>query len=197
MTAIVQVSAGRGPVEVQAFAAELGAFLVDWVLAAGGCVEELVVSEGSVRFRADGVQLGPFIGTHELVDPVRGRRKRRRWFCDVAVYEPPELAAFTPDQVVFRASRSGGPGGQHVNTTSSAVRAVHVPSGLAVRVTSQRSQQRNRVEALRQLESQWRAGLVQQKQVLDAQIRGQHDAVVRGAPVASWRRRRGQLVDVR
>ena len=51
----------------------------------------------------------------------------------------------------FESFRAGGPGGQHVNTTDSAVRLRHRPSGLAVVARESRSQHDNRAEALRKL----------------------------------------------
>jgi peptide chain release factor len=84
--------------------------------------------------------------------PVRPHHKRKNWF--IGVFELPARAAARPlavAEVRFEAFCAGGPGGQHQNKTASAVRAVHPPTGLAVVARSQRSQHRNKAEALERL----------------------------------------------
>ena len=56
-----------------------------------------------------------------------------------------------PDELEERFVRSGGPGGQHANKSSTAVQLHHRPSGMEVRVESERSQMQNRVEARQRL----------------------------------------------
>lgn len=56
-----------------------------------------------------------------------------------------------PNEVEEVFCRSSGPGGQHVNKVSTAVTLRHLPTGLSVRVSSSRSQARNRAEAMRLL----------------------------------------------
>ena len=56
-----------------------------------------------------------------------------------------------PGELEERFVRSGGPGGQHANKSSTAVHLRHPPSGLEVRVESERSQMQNRVEARQRL----------------------------------------------
>ncbi|MFO7563340.1 MAG: peptide chain release factor 1 [Enhygromyxa sp.] len=58
-----------------------------------------------------------------------------------------------PSDVEFEAMRSSGSGGQHVNTTDSAVRITHKPTGIAIRVDQEKSQLKNRELALRRLRS--------------------------------------------
>ncbi len=86
--------------------------------------------------------------------PLRPQHRRRNWF--VGIYRLDAPAASTPletTDVTFSTLRAGGPGGQHQNTTDSAVRAVHRPTGLTVVARSERSQHRNRAEAIARLQA--------------------------------------------
>jgi peptide chain release factor len=56
-----------------------------------------------------------------------------------------------PDDLLERFTRASGPGGQHVNRTSTAVQLKHLPSGIEVRAEGERSQLRNRITAREQL----------------------------------------------
>jgi protein subunit release factor B len=179
----VVVSAGRGPEEVRGFVADLAA----WMLAHDPDGEQLEVAAGSVVLRL-GAWVRPWLGTHELVDPVRGRGRRRRWFCTVASLVDPVLEPFDPDAIEVRADRSGGPGGQHVNTRSSAVRATYLPAGWTVRVAEERSQHRNRAEALRRLAAMHRARREERDRARRREGWRVHDRVQRGDPVRRWRR---------
>ncbi|MCE4573992.1 peptide chain release factor-like protein [Caballeronia sp. CLC5] len=83
----------------------------------------------------------------------------------------------------FEAIRARGPGGQHVNKTSSAIRATHVASGVSVRIESERSQHANKQLALQTLA--WRIERIAQQNAsrVRHQRRMQHYAVERGSPV--------------
>ncbi len=114
--------------------------------------------------------------------PLRPHHGRKNWF--VGIVDLPlseQVAALAATDVRFESFRAGGPGGQHQNKTESAVRAVHVPTGLVAIARDGRSQHRNKALALARL-----AALLDGRgRLADAGearlIHAAHDRVERGA----------------
>ena len=88
--------------------------------------------------------------------PFRPHHKRRNWFVAVFALGDEALPVLDLDSSELRIEtfRAGGPGGQHQNTTDSAVRVTHAPTGITVVSREERSQHRNRARALERLRAQ-------------------------------------------
>ncbi len=121
--------------------------------------------------------------------PVRAHHKRKNWY--IGVFELPPAAGaappLAPGDVRFEAFRAGGPGGQHQNKTESAVRAVHVPTGLAVVARGHRSQHRNKAEALERLTELLRAGRELAVLAVQTDAHASHDRLERGRPARRFK----------
>ncbi|QQR76332.1 PCRF domain-containing protein [Candidatus Nomurabacteria bacterium] len=95
-------------------------------------------------------------GVHRLVrlSPFNAKKLRQTSFSLVEVIPKiPEgaLPEIRPDDIKVEMSKSGGPGGQNVNKRETAVRATHIPTGINVYVTTERSQEQNRARAMEML----------------------------------------------
>ncbi|MDX7987590.1 peptide chain release factor H [Xenorhabdus sp. 12] len=116
--------------------------------------------------------------------PWRKGAGRKNWFIGVTQCET--VAELPESEIRFESLKASGPGGQHVNKTESAVRAVHIASGISIKVQTERSQHANRRLARSMLEHRLR----QQQDIFQAETKADrrlcHHQVERGNAVRTF-----------
>lgn len=115
----------------------------------------------------------------------RPKHKRKNWFFSGQMYEINETQL--DKGVTFQTCRASGAGGQHVNTTDSAVRATHTTTGISVRVESERSQHANKRLARALLFQKLEASKLEQMTQQEKVRWQQHWEVERGNPVRMFK----------
>ena len=114
----------------------------------------------------------------------RPHHKRKNWFVSVKPFvEPESVETFSPENVHFETAKAGGPGGQHVNKTETAVRAVHIPTGKSVVARGERSQLLNKKLALARLSALLEKEQADKECEARAGLRHSHWELERGNPV--------------
>ena len=154
---IMQISSGMGPIECRAAVGGIFSALQKEY----PDIQQITCNKGeaegtysSIIFSSD-QDLSHLEGTMEWICKSKYRlgHKRKNWFIDVSIIpETDEVCEkISPDDITIESYRSGGPGGQHVNKTESGVRIIHMPTGITVTSTKERSQYMNKQDALRKL----------------------------------------------
>lgn len=192
----MQITSGRGPAEC----CRVVALVLEKILkqaAAKGIKVELVERETgpvnrtllsaviSLQGENCDALLAEWVGTVLWIaqSPYRIYHKRKNWFVGVQTFTLSERRDTPASEIRYETLRASGPGGQHVNKTESAVRAVHIPTGMSVVASDQRSQWQNKKLATERLFLKLASWNVEQA-MLQAQANwNNHNCLQRGNPV--------------
>lgn len=175
MERIIQITYGRGPEECSWVAAQVLKKVLEEAKEKGmearvlqresgqenGTVNTatvLVEGPGSAEFADSWIGTIQWIGQSQF----RKMHKRKNWFIGIFEVRQSAKAQISYTDIKYQAMRSSGAGGQHVNKVSSAVRAVHVPTGIAVVAMESRSQHQNKKTATERLIQKLEAATLEQ-----------------------------------
>ena len=197
---LIQLSAGQGPSECALAVALCMRHLIQAADASGLPLEVIGEEPGpvpgtfkSVMLQLETDQLSPqqldfllsWQGTMQWIckSPYRPRHGRKNWFFNVELWDIDESEPLDERAFEVRTCRASGAGGQHVNTTDSAVQITHLPTGISVRVQTERSQHRNRQLAWVLMRQKLAAQAEQHRGEVKGAMRMQHHQLERGRAV--------------
>lgn len=142
------------------------------------------------------------LGVHRLVRKSPFDSGNRRHTSFASVFVTPEIkdseeVVIDPSQIRIDTFRSSGAGGQHVNTTDSAVRITHIESGIVVQCQNDRSQHKNKAQAMAQLKA--RLHQLRRQEQLDKQqaLESSKTEISWGAQIRSYVLDQSRIKDLR
>lgn len=210
--AFLDVQSGSGGTEAQDWAEMLLRMYVRWAEQHNFAVEEIDLSPGDVAgIKSATIKIsGPYAygwlrtetGVHRLVRKSPFDSGNRRHTSFAAVFVSPEVdddvnIEINPADLRIDTYRSGGAGGQHVNKTDSAVRITHIPTNIVVQCQNDRSQHKNKAQAMSQLKAKLYE-LEMQKRNVDKQVQEQNKSEIGwGSQIRSYVLDQSRIKDLR
>src|SRR5699024_2485284 len=199
--AILSINAGAGGLEAQDWAEMLLRLYRRWAEAKGYGIDTLDIqadTEGgikSVTLLIKGSNSYGYLkcekGVHRLIriSPFDSSGKRHTSFASIDVF--PQLTEDVDIEINERdikidTYRSSGAGGQHVNTTDSAIRMTHIPTGIVVQCQSERSQHTNRITAMNMLKAKLVHLREEEKKERIEDLQGNYSQISWGSQIRSY-----------
>ena len=197
MKRYIQITAGRGPAECARAVTLVAREMFREIKGLSVFDTEPHKSEPdcymSITFKSDteipASVVSEWEGTvlwQSTANPYRPGHKRKNWFVGVHFIDDLELPEIDEKDIAYSSCRSGGKGGQNVNKVETSVRATHIPTGVTVRCSDERSQFQNKQAAKQRLLLKLMNINAESEATSQKENWTKHDSLVRGNPVRKF-----------